>query len=296
VIALSAPLTAARSQTSIPNMSAPTAQDRVLVIAPHPDDESLCCAGILQRAHANGASTAIVWITAGDGFELDAALVERSLWPKQKQLRQLGEQRLHEAQRAADELSVPRSGQYLLGYPDRGVAALMSDYYARTYRSKYTGLSAVDYPGALSPEAAYTGSNLQADLDRVIAQFQPTLVLAAAPQDAHPDHSSSGELVRRLMIRRGELSRLRYWIVHAPHWPRPFGTQSQVSLLPPASAAALQWQSLPLSGSERAHKLVALRDHHSQMELTAPLMLSFVRANEIFALPGDAPDSTSGHH
>ena len=30
--------------------------DRVLVIAPHPDDETLCCAGLLQRAVQSGAA------------------------------------------------------------------------------------------------------------------------------------------------------------------------------------------------------------------------------------------------
>src|ERR1700685_588618 len=100
-------------------MLAPGPQDRVLVIAPHPDDETLCCAGILQRARANGAPTAIVWITAGDGFEFDAMLVEHTLWPRQADLRQLGAQRLAEASVAAAELGVPAAAQYFLGYPDR---------------------------------------------------------------------------------------------------------------------------------------------------------------------------------
>src|SRR5580692_5817227 len=135
LIALLAPIgvaqTARAEATSTPPalMIAPGPQDRVLVIAPHPDDETLCCAGLLQRARAAGAATAIVWITAGDGFELDAIVVERTLWPRAADLRQLGAQRLAEAGAAAAELGVPRSRRYFLGYPDRGVAALMSDYY-----------------------------------------------------------------------------------------------------------------------------------------------------------------------
>ena len=53
--------------------------DAVLVVAPHPDDETLCCAGVIQRARAAGARVAIVWLTGGDAFELDAILVERRL-------------------------------------------------------------------------------------------------------------------------------------------------------------------------------------------------------------------------
>lgn len=283
----SLPRTSATSPTSLALMIAPGPQDRVLVVAPHPDDESLCCAGILQRARANGAATAVVWITAGDGFGFDAMLVEHTLWPRQADLRQLGAQRLAEASAAATELGVPLAQQYFLGYPDRGVTALMSDFYQRPYRSSHTGLAAVAYPQALDPNAAYTGRNLERDLARVFDQFAPTLVLAAAPEDRHPDHNASGALARRLLQRRGQLDRLRYWIVHAPHWPQPRGYQPRLPLSPPAVAATLQWQSLPLSAEERAHKLTALGDHRSQMKLMGSFLQSFVRANELFAGPGN---------
>jgi LmbE family N-acetylglucosaminyl deacetylase len=266
-----------------PRMPALSAQDRVLVIAPHPDDESLCCAGLLQQARRQGASVAVVWITAGDSFTLDAMVVERTPWPGSAGMRRLGVMRLREAQSAADELGVPRAAQYVLGYPDRGVLALAGEYYSRPYRSSYTDSSIVPYAGAVSAGAAYTGANLERDLDSVIAQFHPTLVLAAAPQDRHPDHSASGALARRVLERRGELAALRYWIVHARAWPRPQSYQPDLALAPPAEAATLAWQSLPLTEAERAGKLAAVHDHHSQMQLMAPFMDSFIRANEIFA-------------
>jgi len=268
-------------------MPVPGPQDRVLVVAPHPDDESLCCAGILQRAASRGAAIAVVWITAGDGFALDAMLVEHAPWPTQSVLRRLGEQRLTEAAAAARELGVAPERQYFLDYPDGGVAALTGDYYQRSYRSAATGLTAVAYAGAFSPGASYTGSDLARDLARVIDSFQPTLVLAAAPQDRHPDHSASGALARRLLAERGQLDRLRYWIVHAPHWPQPRAYQPQLPLAPPDDASALHWQQLALSAAERAHKLAALRAHRSQLRVMQSFMLSFVRANELFALPAE---------
>ena len=45
------------------------AGDRVLVLAPHPDDESLACGGIIQRALARGARVRIVFLTYGDNNE-----------------------------------------------------------------------------------------------------------------------------------------------------------------------------------------------------------------------------------
>ena len=271
------------SAANLPDMPEPGHGDRVLVIAPHPDDESLCCAGILQRAHANGAAVGVVWITAGDSFLFDAIVVEHSLRPRGAPSRRLGAQRLLEAHAAANELGVPRTAQFVLGYPDRGLSALVADYYRAPYLSPYTAVSAVPYADALSPGASYTGEHLERDLERVIEAFRPTLVLAAAPQDLHPDHSASGALVRRVLERRGELNELRYWIVHAPLWPWPPIYEPQLTLVPPATATALRWQSLPLSATERAHKRAALRAHHSQFELLAPFMNSFVRANEIVA-------------
>ena len=50
-----------------------------------------------------------------------------------------------------------------------------------------------------------------------------------------------------------------------------------------AAAAALAWQSLPLSEPQRLRKLAAVRAHRSQMQLLSPFMKAFVRANEIFA-------------
>jgi LmbE family N-acetylglucosaminyl deacetylase len=277
-----------RAQAALPLMRVPAAQDRMLVVAPHPDDESLCCAGILQRARANGAATAVVWITAGDGFALDAMVVERTLWPREANMRQLGDATSGRGRRRRRRARVPPAQQYVLGYPDRGVAPLMADYYQRSYRSTYTGLDAVAYPQALSPNASYTGSNLERDLQRVIEQFaadagagrgtpgpqsrSPCQRRARAPAAGAARPTRPAALLDRARTRTGR---------------RRAAMQPQLSMAPPALAAALHWESLPLTAAEQAHKLAALRDHRSQLQLTESFMLSFVRANELFALPGD---------
>src|SRR6516165_5728513 len=84
-----------------------TSADRLLVIAPHPDDESLCCAGAIQRALAAGARAGIVWLTSGDAFELDADLVEHKVHAGKEGLRELGVRRMQEAREAARVLDVP---------------------------------------------------------------------------------------------------------------------------------------------------------------------------------------------
>jgi len=266
----------------LPRMPLPGAADRLLVVAPHPDDESLCCAGLLQQAIAHGAAVAIVWITAGDGFELDALVVEHTISPDSGSMQRLGKQRLREAHAAADTLGVPRASQYVLGYPDRGVEQLLGPYHDRGYRSPYTASTTVRYGDAVSPDAPYSGASLERDFEHVVADFRPTLVLAPAPQDLHPDHRASGELARRVLGRQGQSVQLRYWIIHARGWPRPLGLRQDLPLAPPESAAGLAWESLPLTPEARERKLAAIDEHRSQMEVMAPLMRAFVRSNEIF--------------
>ncbi|MEP7314633.1 MAG: PIG-L family deacetylase, partial [Pseudomonadota bacterium] len=122
----------------LPAMREPVAADRVLVVSPHPDDESLCCAGYIQRAVAAGAQVTIVWMTAGDGFELDALVVERHMHLKGSGLERLGLMRMNEARGAGRVLGVAPEQMIVLGYPDRGLRALLGDYYSAPYRSRYT--------------------------------------------------------------------------------------------------------------------------------------------------------------
>jgi LmbE family N-acetylglucosaminyl deacetylase len=268
-----------------PVLGEPATTERLLVVAPHPDDETLCCAGYMQRALASGAQVYVVWITGGDGFELDAVLVEHHLRERGKGLERLGRQRLGEARAAALRLGVPPDHLYMLGYPDRGVRRLLLDHMAMPLRSPYTGVSAVPYPEALSPGAAYEGRNLERDLGAVLDRVQPTRVLAATPLDLHPDHAASGELTTRLLAARDQLPALRYWIVHAGRsWPRPRAWRPDLPLLPPQHAAALQWRRFELTPAERQVKLEALRAHRSQMEVMSGFLLGFVRANELFSL------------
>ena len=269
---------------TLPTMLPPAASDRVLVVAPHPDDETLCCAGYLQQARQAGATVAIVWITAGDSFEFDAIVTERTLRPKGAGLEKLGVQRIAEAHAAADRLGVARDRQYVLGFPDRDLETLLRAPDRPPLRSRYTGVSAVPYAEALHPGSVYTGVSLRANLQQVIDEFAPTIVLMAAPQDRHPDHSASGALALQLARSRLPKARLYYWIVHGGRqWPAPRGLHPSRYLPAPRVAAALAWQQLPLTTEQVAGKLRALREHQSQLKVMSRFLEAFVRANEIYA-------------
>ena len=95
----------------------------LLVIAPHPDDETLCCAGVMQRVLSAGGHVSVLWLTSGDGSELGSLLIEKSLFANPEKMRSYGAQRMQEARTATALLGVPAAGQLFLGYPDGGHAA-----------------------------------------------------------------------------------------------------------------------------------------------------------------------------
>jgi LmbE family N-acetylglucosaminyl deacetylase len=259
--------------------------ERLLVLSPHPDDESLCCAGAIQQVLKSGGEVWVLWFTNGDGFEWDASLLEHTLRPRGRASLELGRRRMEEARQAARRLGIPEGHLFFLGYPDRGLEALLQRYpQGAPYRSHLTGVSRVPYPGALSPGAPYTGESLRHDFRQVLERVRPTLVLAPTPRDAHPDHRAVGRLAQQEVV----AERLRFWIVHGGlEWPLPKGLHPQLPLEPAPRGKGLPWQRLPLDVAERAAKLEALRAHTSQMRLLARFMLAFVRQNELFSARGE---------
>lgn len=266
--------------------------DRVLVVSPHPDDETLCCSGHIARALEAGASVHVVWVTNGDGFEFDAIYLDRRLHPGHPLLEDLGRRRMQEARNAARILGVPQNNLTFLGYPDGGLLHLFTANYATPYTSKYTGANRVPYAGTLRPGSAYTGENLARDLEAVVSRVRPTVVLAPVPEDAHPDHQTVSYLITRLMAARGELSRVRYWIVHGGlEWPLPKGWHTSLPLILPERAHNLPWRRLELSERELDLKIRTIRSYRSQIDVLGRFMEAFARRTELITLeplPGTA--------
>src|SRR5262249_26957234 len=46
-----------------------TAQDRILILSPHPDDDILGCAGVIQTAVKTHLPLRVVYLTNGDNYE-----------------------------------------------------------------------------------------------------------------------------------------------------------------------------------------------------------------------------------
>ena len=142
-----------------PALADPPARSRILVLAPHMDDEVFGCGGTLALAVAARSEVRVVFITDGSrGYDPSRAA---SLAPQERAAfeRDLVETRKAEARRAGS----------VLGYP------------APVF---------LDLPDGRAGEA-YGGAER---LARVIAELSPEVVFLPFPADSHPDHRATNLL------------------------------------------------------------------------------------------------------
>ncbi|HEY4210849.1 MAG TPA: PIG-L family deacetylase [Steroidobacteraceae bacterium] len=274
-------LPALAAAAALPDFDATTS---LLVVSPHPDDEVLCCAGVIQRVVQAGGKVSVVWVTSGDASELDLIVIEKSLVMNPAKMRDLATRRMQEARAAASHLGVAADRLFFLGYPDRGVLRLLTDHYATPYTSKFTAASSVPYDKALSPRAPYTGESLERDFEKVLDRVRPTLVLAPSPRDSHTDHQAAGILTMRALSHRKELPNVRYWIVHGGElWPLPRGYHPTLTQTTPPRGKGLDLMPFQLTTTEEGNKVAALHEYQTQMTVMSSYLLSFVRKTELFS-------------
>lgn len=278
------------------------ALERLLVVAPHPDDETLGAGGLIQRTLERGGAVRVVLITAGDGY-VEAVQHETGLpHPRPSEYIAYGERRLREAQAAVQELDGDRVRLQVLGFPDGGLASLLHAHWRRTSpeRSSTTGVSEPPYPEALDPRIAYDGADLRRQLLRLLDEIQPTIVALPYPSDRHPDHRATG-LFTLLALNDwtgkdakppAPLPRLLAYVVHWPNWPP--GWNAAAPLVPGTEATLELPSTLPvhdgtltdliLSEAEMTKKAAASAKYETQQEVVAGLLAAFVRRTEPFVL------------
>lgn len=278
----------ARQAPSLSPLPSPARDERVLVIAPHPDDETLALGGLIHQSVRRGSEVRLVFLTSGDGFSLCAGLRYRA-WPGPGLMRRLSAERHTEAVQAAAALGLQPEDLLFLGYPDRGLAPLWLEHWspAAPYRSPYSGLSAVPEDGSLSPGTPYSGESLLRDLERLVAEYAPHRVYYPDSLDDHPDHWAAHCFVEMALSRlpASTMPHSRTYLVHRGQWPLPFGKDVNLYLAPPAETATLPvtWETVPLDAAALAAKTTALEAHTSQHPLVGRFLRAFLRRNELFA-------------
>jgi len=265
--------------------------DRVLVLAPHPDDEVLGGGGLLQQAAALGLPVRVVFLTSGEANLWSYAVDQGALRLTPARARQLGMMRRAEALAADAALGIPPDHLTFLGYPDHGTLAMWTSHWglSQRFQSPWTQATGVPYPNAYRPGAAYKGEDIVADLTAILRDLRPTKILVSHAADVHPDHLALYLFTRvALWSLEGELTPELYpYLVHYPAWPQPARYDPGLALTPPASLAGkIGWGQDPLPAGAVAAKLAALKKHRTQYGSDGIFLRQLVRANELF---GDFP-------
>ncbi|MBO9662737.1 PIG-L family deacetylase [Dokdonella sp.] len=162
-------------------------QDRVLVLAPHPDDETLAAGDLIQAALAAGSALRVVFATDGDNNPWPQRWLERRWRIGPRARARWGARRRGEALAALAALGVrdvEREARFL-GWPDQGLTALL-----------------------MRDDAAV------AVLANEFARFAPTHLVMPILADRHPDHSALRVLADLAALRAGSPAQRLGYIVH----------------------------------------------------------------------------------
>jgi len=160
-----------------------------MVVAPHPDDESLATGGILQQARADHAQVRILMLTSGDNNPWVQRLVEHRVSIGRADRDRWGRRRENEARASLECLGLPQDVLTFLNYPDQG----------------------------LTPMLKQGDDSLVDRMEKEIEDFRPTLVLGPSPADLHPDHSAAAVFLAMALRRletRIPVPELLEYLVH----------------------------------------------------------------------------------
>ena len=265
---------------------------RVLLVAPHPDDETLAAGGLLSRLARAGTPILVVFVTSGDGYVEAVDKESGHAPPSAEDYVVFGERRQHEAWEATHDLGLHRSQVRFLGFPDGGLDALWGPHWSRQtpYTSPYTQRRQPPYPEAVEPAVTYSGEELATVLAEVLGEFRPTVLLLPHPSDSHLDHSHAAYFVLHAMHTlqvAGTLPadlRVLVYLVHCayPEWPAP--AEASVPMLPPPARRVPEtsWHAITLTDGELAAKRTALARYRTQLEVMEGFLRRFLKPTELF--------------
>jgi LmbE family N-acetylglucosaminyl deacetylase len=240
--------------------------ERVVIVSPHPDDETLGCAGLIQSLLRHGFMPFVLVFTNGDGFDASIHLKLYEVKIKPEDRAAYSQMRMSETLKAMAKLGLPSKQVIFLGFSERTLA---EDWLWKG-DEKFVKV-------------------LAEQLERI----QPTVVILPSHYDDHPIHAivcSIGWTALLQLYLEGRLSRMpRVFevLIHYGEFPQPQGFNPTLELLPPSDILlTARWYYLPLSQEMRQRKWEALNCYRTQkLPLTWRFLKSFVRSNEIFAEP-----------
>lgn len=269
------------------------ANTRLLIIAPHPDDEILAAGGVIQKARFFDAILHVVYLTDGEGYPVGVKAERRHgkvLTPAD--YKAYGLQREQEARTALRELGYSAWSLTFLGFPNGGLHRLMTTYWSehsKAYRSRYTRLYRPSLTETFIPDTEYRGEDLTQELAEIIGSFKPTMILTPRAEDQHVDHCAAWFFVADALADVARVhpnfhTDLITYIVHWNSWP--FDHPGAAMPFPEDLDSGVSgWINVPLSPEQVKFKRAALNSYKSQKDVMPWFLDGFVRNNEVFSRP-----------
>ncbi len=245
--------------------------ERIMIIAPHPDDEVLAAGGVIANTVRTGGAIRVIVATNGDASYATALsrgshVITRKNFQRQALMRQ------RESLNALAALGVSQTQVHFWGFPDRGLAALWNGPHAdpRFYRSRTTGFQSSTQ--ALNTMILpYTAASLDELFWIELLEFCPTRIIMPHPSDQHTDHSALAGFTLRAVKHYTDQTQLpapmllAYWMWHR-HKPWRTGVRPNnlASFYLQTDSAFVPNLHLTLSPAIQEQKLLALHCYPSQ--------------------------------
>lgn len=265
---------------------------RILIFAPHPDDEVLASGGVIATALSlEPAPEVRVIVVTGGEASLSTALANGYNPISQRSARRLAAARLQESLRALATLGLRPEQIQFWGFPDGGLELIWQRHWTgeTPYRSRWTGLAASEQ-AINSPVVPYTGAALLSLLRETLANFQPDAIVMPHPRDAHPDHRALAHFISlAVSLNQAEglspAPDLFAYVMWLNMSPRPVSARldrDPLRLPTRFNEDTAQWVRLPLTATVHEHKAMAIRAYRTQLRVLPSLLRSAASGNEVF--------------
>ena len=161
---------------------------RILILAPHPDDECLGTGGLIQQALAKGAKVKVIFITNGDNNPWPQRYLEKrwSIGPDERM--RWGQRRKIEAVNSLEILGNGKVATAFLGLPDAGILNLWKE----------------------------GDHSLLENLTSEFIAWQPTLLVLPSEFDRHSDHRATHLFGRIALGETSNKCRVITYLIHRP--------------------------------------------------------------------------------
>ena len=269
---------------------------RLMIFVPHPDDESLAAAGLIQRVIEGEGKVRAMFVTNGDGYKYAVRLRVKNARVTAKDFIEYGKKRQEEAVQALCELGVQPEDATFLGFPDDGIDDLWESHWSNVhpFLSPHTLFDRPHRKG-LKRWVKYSGVSLRDEIERAIKEFSPDWVVLPDPRDHHPDHAAAGVFVLdalETLYSNEDIipARVLTYLVHYKNYPQAQGWSEEIcgtgvggfSKISGKTLADTNWLTLTLSPEEVEGKRRALLSHASQLQMLQWFFRNFLLPSEMY--------------